>query len=714
MEALVDDKLTRIQLDELLVGRKTFLVNQNIGEALKFQGIKFWEELTCVGYQPDTQRLTALFQIKQQTGYSGPLCSRSSFEHVRFFVDFGSGFQNMGYVSTKVADITDTPASPPHPLTYAVQLHIEDERYRKALSCNLAVIPTVRAVLSWNVVPSTDPNELPAYGNRLDRKIQLKRKSFFNLAELIDHQQIKIKPDLVASLNLDEPIKALSTQNPSFAELFKQNQTANVPAHRTLFSTAAALSQMATLPANTPLFNVGDIAKVGINIKDITDLLLKDPNKADTTFEELMCVGLNTPADTLSAVVKIKRKSGFNGNLCSRGSKEHVAFWADWDNNGTFEHYIGTTSFDAHDIDNIPAEGLDYAVTLPFNVSDRLRPCKVPQTLRIRAVLSWQTLPSTTDPNLLNYWGNRRDTVVQIRPGIGTKGKVASVVTYVGGVPREDIDPTAFLYNYRPTSPTPANNRPWGGAVSFNGIIDRGGFGGDIRYKILFKPASQPDSFYQPVSLHESIRMYDFGTASFSNDVQTSPDGWFVYRQNPAAGLFNVNNYFATWQAGSLPDGAYTIKFLFTDETSTEQQGDVFTMIIHNTPMTVSPTANTAVDTDFTLDLVIDGGDCHSTSTATPDLNGHVRAIHPYFASWELRLEPQSHVHGAAPSPDDRSYNTLGDTGDANGVWTLNTGPLDPCGYTVSCIAKTRVILNSNPGYFPQYGPKAVGFAKLP
>jgi hypothetical protein len=88
--------------------------------------------------------------------------------------------------------------------------------------------------------------------------------------------------------------------------------------------------------------------------------------------------------------------------------------------------------------------------------------------------------------------------------------------------------------------------------------------------------------------------------------------------------------------------------------------------------------------------------------------------VHPYFASWSLVLEPVSHTHGVKPAPEARSYSASGDNGDANAIWTLNTAPLDPCGYTVSLSAHTRVILNSNPGYFPYYGPKAVGFAKLP
>jgi hypothetical protein len=135
-------------------------------------------------------------------------------------------------------------------------------------------------------------------------------------------------------------------------------------------------------------------------------------------------------------------------------------------------------------------------------------------------------------------------------------------------------------------------------------------------------------------------------------------------------------------------------------------------MIINNKPMTVSPAANSSVDINFDLDDVIDGGDCHSYDDANPTINGHIRAVHPYFASWSLVLEPASHTHGTAPVPGGRSYNALGDTGDGNATWTLNTAPLDPCGYTVSLLAYTRVILNSST-QFPQYGPKAVGFAVL-
>jgi hypothetical protein len=325
-------------------------------------------------------------------------------------------------------------------------------------------------------------------------------------------------------------------------------------------------------------------------------------------------------------------------------------------------------------------------------------------------VLSWESLPSTADPDALNFWGNRVDAVVQIRPGNGTG--VQSKLTYVGGVDRDDIDPLHFLYNYNAFAPNISNNRPWGGAVNFQGIIDRNGFNGTIKYKIMFKKFGAADTDYATVSTNESFQMFDFGTFTEFTDTQNAPDGWFIYKQNAAFGLYNENNHLVWWNTGGLADGTYTVKFVFTDEFGFEETGDEFSMIINNKPMTVSPTANAAVDTNFDIDDVIDGGDCHSYDDANPTIDGHIRAVHPYFASWSLVLEPASHTHGTAPLPGGRSYSSLGDTGDGNAAWSLNTAPLDPCGYTVSLLASTRVILNSSTLY-PQYGPKAVGFAVL-
>lgn len=66
-----------------------------------------YEQLTCVGYNPDTTNMEATFSIKMSSGYSGNLCQLGSFEYVRFYMDFhdGAGFIDQGSVAINVHDI---------------------------------------------------------------------------------------------------------------------------------------------------------------------------------------------------------------------------------------------------------------------------------------------------------------------------------------------------------------------------------------------------------------------------------------------------------------------------------------------------------------------------------------------------------------------------------------------------------------------------------
>jgi len=702
-EPLLDKELTR----------KKFLFKQiSIPEQIATQSITFWEELTCVGYNPRERRLEGIVSIKQPTGYSGGLCNPSSKEYVRFFMDFkdGSGFHDMGYTSFKACDIPNAPSGQQHPLMYMTNVYINDEKYRKFLDCNKAVIPEVKGILSWNMIPPSNPNYIPFYGNVKNVSVQIPRKSIVILKELLDTLKVKPEVDGFGLLPQQQSVHLPPPPPPPVEDIYRSNKATGVPDQRTFYSTIAPLVDNKANFAKASPFNFKEVSKLNLNLENIVDQFLDENNKANVTFEQLNCIGLNTAADTLGAVIHIKKSSGFNGDLCHKGSMENVAFWADWNNDGVFDEYLGTVSVEVHDITNIPSDGLFYNVALPINTNKHLRKCVNPNIIKVRAVLSWESLPSTTDPDHLNYWGNRVDATVQLRPGssTGVQGKL----TFVGSVDRDDIDPFNFLYNYNASFPGIDNNRPWGGMVKFQGIIDRNGFSGTIKYRILYKKLGAPDSDYTTLSTHETFQMFNFNTFTEFNDTQDSPDGWFEYKQNPAIGLYNETNTLVDWNTGGLSDGAYTIKFVFTDESGIEQIGDEFSMIINNQPMTVSPTANATVNINFDMDDVIDGGDCHGYNKSNPTINGHIRAIHPYFGSWSLTLEPSTHAHGTTPIPGGRTYNSLGDTGDANAPWTLNTTPLDPCGYTASLLAYTRVIRNNSTNY-PQYGPKAVGFAVL-
>ena len=91
---------------------------------LKKVGDTSFEELTCIGYNPATEILTAIVRIKQQSGYGGDACTDGSQEYVRFYLDYGDGT----WVDHGVAgfNIHDFPFK--DPLCYAVSIRIRPKR----------------------------------------------------------------------------------------------------------------------------------------------------------------------------------------------------------------------------------------------------------------------------------------------------------------------------------------------------------------------------------------------------------------------------------------------------------------------------------------------------------------------------------------------------------------------------------------------------------
>jgi len=254
------------ELAEMTKSRQAFRLNK-LTSALSFQtNVTYWEQLTCAGYNPQHKRLEAVVNIKQTTGYNGKLCTKGSQEYVRFFVDFkdGDGFRDMGYTSFKVADISNAPSGPQHPLSYLAYMSIDDAKYKKFLKCDSAVIPTMRAVLSWNSIPSANPNVMPHYGNRIDADIQLARKSLvpvFELAEIIKF------PDLVNYLDPELELNLKKIQVESTEVFLKSNQAAGVPDNRTLYSTIGSmLNSTLDFSKASSNFAVTNLDNLGIDI----------------------------------------------------------------------------------------------------------------------------------------------------------------------------------------------------------------------------------------------------------------------------------------------------------------------------------------------------------------------------------------------------------------------------------------------------------------
>src|SRR5260370_25513263 len=106
-----------------------------------------------------------------------------------------------------------------------------------------------------------------------------------------------------------------------------------------------------------------ETGKLGINLSAVIEELTE--GGGNTAFEELTCVGLNTPTDTFGAIIHVKRPGGYAGDLCSAGSQEYVAFWADLVGDVGFEAAIGAASRGVRALHLFPARGLYMTVPCP-------------------------------------------------------------------------------------------------------------------------------------------------------------------------------------------------------------------------------------------------------------------------------------------------------------------------------------------------------------
>jgi hypothetical protein len=716
------DKLSAEVLEELLTVRRTLLFNVATGKAVQFTGNVNWEELTCVGYNPQTSTLQAVVAIKRSAGYSGGLCFPGSKEFVRFFIDYGSGFQDLGYTSFDVHDIPDSPAGA-HPIEYIVQMQLPDAKHRRC--CGTPALPKVRAVLSWNTPPGANPNVLNSFGNMLDAHIQLAPKPF-SLACLIESGVLNGGLKVLKQFDVEKALSPLPLPPaPDFSELAQKYKNEKVQPHRFLTPLLHALT--AKQAAAYPIFtnSLQSFSKQGIDLA--AELQLLEKTSADVTYEQLTCAGLQTATDTVGAIIHIKKPLGYNGDLCHPGSKEYVAFWADWHNNGTF-NYLGTASVDVHDLESAPSDGVRYSVSLPaLGIVEHLRACGSPNVIRLRAVLSWSTPPSTTDPNALNTWGNRLDVHVQIRPGTPvTQGELTDLIFRVGGVQLSDISTVTHLANPSTVISglcgTGLMDQPWGGQVTIKGRIYNTGAPGSVRFRIRYKKHSDPDAEpnWTPVTFSQGFILVDPSLPypselSVSQTAGSEPGlggGWFDYIENPLASppVFEMDNRLADWSTGSL-EGDFDLRLEYrktTDAPNFYHRSHVVSIKLHNYQMKASIVAAPIIDFTQDLDLVIDGGDCHSYSQSTT-IHGHLRVADPYFGNWKLDLQPATHTNGTNAAPSCRTYSSLTDTGDDNTAWTLDTSKLDKCGYTLTLVGSDRTIVNN--GASTHTASKAVGFS---
>ncbi len=74
---------------------------------LPVSGNTYYEELACLGFQPQQERLEAVVYIYQPSGYGTDVCGVGSSEYVRFYLSFdnGASWQDQGMTSFQAHDI---------------------------------------------------------------------------------------------------------------------------------------------------------------------------------------------------------------------------------------------------------------------------------------------------------------------------------------------------------------------------------------------------------------------------------------------------------------------------------------------------------------------------------------------------------------------------------------------------------------------------------
>ncbi|MFZ1880135.1 MAG: hypothetical protein WAU41_08210 [Gaiellaceae bacterium] len=666
-----------------------------------------FEELNCVGFNPDGNLLEATIAIKRATGYNGDLCQKGSTEYVRFFIDYGSGWQDAGLTGVNVHDIPDAKDCAGHaekPLTYVAGLRLDP----KQNCCTHPVLPRVRAILSWQwIPPAGSPNWHPVWGNVLECEIQIKPHpwNIFCLLEEVGSaigQKIKIPP-------LFEEVQFNPIPIPD-PPPFDVGQLAELYGGSTAKAAAKAdNTQVASHRFGLPDLHVLAAEETGFDSDLFTSIATQWENvgldlaaaiaafektEADVSFEELECLGLEeTFPERLVATFRIKRPTGYSGDLCHAGSREYVAFWADWDNKCEWT-YVGTAAVNVHDIAKIPPQGLCYSAILPVDLTHHRRSCKQPKIGRVRAVLSWAVPPSTKNPDALTTWGNRIDTHVQIEPGpVVPPGDVSAKIRNIGGIAVEDFitsDPNPDFVGCTKAAPVMFANFPLTFADSLNRpcpfggqVIVEGSFIDGYWYRVKMRRSTDPPTSFSVLGDSFWLERADFGF-----DLQTSVGGFFKYG-NPATYFTHI---LAITSSGA--DGLWEIQL---DLATGPADVDIF----DSSPWYPIQIDNTPPSADVHIAA---GGDCKDFDKGT-EIDGFFVADDKYFGSWSLSTEPDTvSTPSNPPQADPALASTTHAPGPSGHGWKLRTAPppaglktMKPCGYVVRIDVDDRSIRDSHP-----------------
>ncbi len=678
----------RTNFNKLLVQNPNYfgtLAESSFPAVLDVKGNTGFEELTCVGFNPLLDQVEATVAIKLPDGYGGDLCSPGSTEYVRFYVDYGAGWQDVGLASFNAHDIpdsTDCADGRTKPLTYVVVYPLDSNRD----ICKKPVLPKVRAILSWQVAPPAgSPNWPQIWGNSIDRHVQIKpkRRRFIDIFDdiALGSGQTLNLPDDFAHLSLEPldlpdppplPLKKLAAHYSKTPEGLEP-----VKAHRYAFSEIQQ-ALISNLSPEEILQKSSELAEIGINWTDVIGAL--QDNKGNVGYEQLTCLGLDYNQEWLNATFVIKRPTGYSGTLCRGGSTEYVSFWVDYDDDCKWR-YHGTVSLPVYDIASIPADGLHYWVGLPAELEKFKKDCDSPRIGRIRAVLSWNTPPSTTNPDDVPYWGNRLDTHIEIKP---RRRNQDFEIDVIGGINVAQIDVAGggltqpFAQFAAWGSPAdgyvPSRQCPFGGMVDVHADAPSSYSASGNRYRIAVRKVGTVAVEYVQTA---------FPTSNGVVTTMRTPDPITGYHDFLPVSQ-NIYNNLGWWYTSSLAagdqDALWELRIEIVDAFLNPQGSTAW----HRVQLD-----NTAPDVSLAISA---GGDCKDFNQGDT-ITGDFSATDLYFGHFEMRTLPTS-LGPPNPTPSSGTTDALPES-----TWSLTMPPAaSPCGYVVELEAWDRAVVGSWPG----------------
>lgn len=637
-----------------------------------------YEELACVGYHPQLERLEGVVYIKKPAGYNGGICTNGSQEYVRFFLshDNGATWQDLGMTSFSAYDIPDNPR-----LECAVTLPIDPRR----IFCFVENLPRVRAILSWNDPPTPgDPDFPVVWGNVVEVDIQVEPGWDFVLGTVLEQAKVKLPANFEALLDLQQPVAMTKAKPLGMLERHRLYREAKVPGHRYLYPEISTLAAGSAVGQKQMLESFTQpLLELDVSIADIiAELFATDGN---TSYERLDCIGYDPNREALAGVLTVKLPYGFSGSLCTPGSEEYVAFWVDW-GDGAGWTYIDTASVTVHDIRALPADGLKYAVYLPVDVSAKRQSCRRgPRIAKVRAILSWEQAPPPGDPDWRPHWGNRLETSIMLAPGkpfaVGTPN-----IAIIGGIGIADIHVTGngrtkpsalFALTGDPADAWGLHREcPFGGRVVIQGYPSPG-----LQYRIRVRNTV---TGAQTV-LMDKIRTVDlWGVGTWRTP---DPTGLFTYLDTS----LNLDNVLAWWDTAG--DELWEVQLEIP-----QPGGGVLA-----TPWYRVQLDNTAPNP---VEIHIDsGGDCKDFAVGVV-IDGHFKARDANFGAYSIYTLPYS-----APAGHLNPTSGYAQTGTSphDDEWHLNTAGMAVCGYVVYLSVADRTIVGSSP-YGHHWNSASVGF----